>query len=44
MLGVYSARVMFHKGFYSGVWYGANYGGVMSGRVVKQSSAKSTEP
>jgi len=35
MLGTYSARVMFHKGFYSGVWYGANYGGVMSGRVVK---------
>ena len=34
ILGTYSARVMFHNGFYSGVWYSnpKNYGGVLSGR------------
>ena len=37
MIGAYSARVMIHKGFYSGVWYSnsKNYGGVMQGRIVK---------
>lgn len=36
LVGTYSARVMIHKGFYSGIWYstGKNYGGVMSGRIV----------
>ena len=40
MLGTYSCRVMFHGGFYSGVWYSKekNYGGVMSGRIVKETS------
>jgi hypothetical protein len=38
MIGTYSARVMFHRGFYTGIWYcGAkNYGGVMSGRILKE--------
>lgn len=42
ILGTYSARVMFHNGFYSGVWYSKpkNYGGVLSGRVLKQKTAK----
>lgn len=35
-LGRYSARVMFHRGYYSGVWHGDNYGGVMSGRIIKR--------
>ncbi len=35
ILGTYSARVIFHHGFYSGVWYGSGYGGVMSGQVSK---------
>lgn len=37
MIGTYSARVMFHNGFYTGIWYSnnRNYGGVMSGRIVK---------
>jgi hypothetical protein len=37
LLGTYSARVMIHHGFYSGVWYcgGKNYGGVMQGRITK---------
>jgi|CXWL01.1.fsa_nt_gi hypothetical protein len=37
MIGTYSARVMIHNGFYSGVWYcnAKNYGGVMQGRIVK---------
>lgn len=37
MIGAYSARVIFHKGFYSGVWYSnsRNYGGILSGRIVK---------
>ncbi len=38
MIGTYSARVMFHHGFYSGVWYskGNNYGGILAGRIRKQ--------
>ncbi len=37
LLGTYSARVMIHHGFYSGVWYCGekNYGGVMQGRITK---------
>lgn len=37
MIGTYSARVMIHNGFYSGVWYSnsKNYGGVMQGRIYK---------
>lgn len=42
-LGRYSARVMFHRGYYSGVWHGDNYGGVMSGRIVQPEEAKETE-
>ena len=40
MLGTYSCRVMFHGGFYSGIWYSKekDYGGVMSGRIVKEMS------
>ena len=38
-LGRYSARVMFHRGYYSGVWHGDNYGGVMSGRIIKTDAA-----
>ncbi len=38
MIGTYSARVMVHHGFYSGVWYcnEKDYGGVVQGRVFKQ--------
>lgn len=38
LLGTYSARVMIHHGFYSGVWYcgGKNYGGVMQGRITRK--------
>jgi hypothetical protein len=35
-LGTYSARVMVYRGFYSGTWFGANYGGVLAGQIVKQ--------
>lgn len=35
-LGRYSARVMIHRGYYGGVWHGDNYGGVMSGRIIKR--------
>ena len=37
LLGDYSARVMFHEGFYSGVWYSTKktYGGIMYGQVKK---------
>lgn len=33
-LGTYSARVMIHRGFYSGTWFGKNYGGVLSGQIL----------
>lgn len=41
-IGTYSARVMFHRGFYSGVWYSnaKNYGGTLSGRIVKSVASK----
>jgi hypothetical protein len=41
-MGTYSARVMFHRGFYSGTWLSnaKNYGGVMAGRVLKESEKK----
>lgn len=36
LLGTYSCRVIFHQGYYSGIWYSSTkgYGGVMSGRIV----------
>ena len=42
MIGTYSARVMFHHGFYSGVWYsvGNNYGGILAGRIRKQDKSE----
>jgi len=37
-MGTYSARVMFHRGFYSGTWLSnaKNYGGIMAGRVIRE--------
>lgn len=45
LLGTYSARVMIHHGFYSGVWYcgGKNYGGVMQGRITKKANEAEVE-
>ena len=34
-LGTYSARVMIYDGFYAGTWFGSNYGGVLSGQIIK---------
>lgn len=41
-LGNYSARVMVHEGYYSGVWYNGSktYGGVLSGRLVPANELK----
>jgi len=35
-LGVYSARVMIYRNFYSGTWFGDCYGGVLSGQILKR--------
>ncbi len=45
LLGTYSARVIFHKGFYSGIWYSntGNYGGVLSGRILKPDDKTATK-
>lgn len=45
MLGTYSARVMVHRGFYSGTWLSnaKNYGGVMAGRVIKENHAEAAQ-
>ncbi len=43
MIGKYSARVMIHGKFYAGTWFGSNYGGVLSGQVVKQADLKALE-
>lgn len=33
--GRYSARVMIYNGFYAGTWFGKNYGGILSGQIIK---------
>ncbi len=33
--GRYSARVMIYNGFYAGTWFGTNYGGILSGQIIK---------
>jgi len=45
-MGTYSARVMFHRGFYSGTWLSnaKNYGGIMAGRIVKEEAGKPETP
>lgn len=43
MLGTYSARVMIDNGFYAGTWFGAGYGGVMQGQIVKAADEKLVE-
>lgn len=40
MLGEYSARVMVYDGFYAGTWFGTNYGGILSGQIVKAADEK----
>ncbi len=42
-LGTYSARVMIYRGFYCGTWFGANYGGIMSGQILKDESVAEKE-
>ena len=39
-IGLYSARVMIYGNFYTGIWYGTNYGGVMSGQIVRAADEK----
>lgn len=39
-IGTYSARVVIHGGFYSGVWSGGGHGGVMAGQIVPASAAQ----
>lgn len=34
-LGIYSARVMFHRDYYAGTWFGPDCGGVLSGQIGK---------
>jgi hypothetical protein len=34
-IGTYSARVMVYRDYYAGTWFGTGYGGVMTGRIVK---------
>ena len=45
-MGTYSARVMFHRGFYSGTWLSnvKNYGGIMAGRITKEAGGPKDEP
>jgi hypothetical protein len=43
-LGTYSARVMVYRGFYAGTWFGTNYGGVLSGQIVKEEKKATSKP
>ncbi|MCG3132124.1 MAG: hypothetical protein FLDDKLPJ_02941 [Phycisphaerae bacterium] len=44
LVGTYSARVMIYRGFYSGCWFGAGYGGIMSGQIVPLNQAAGDPP
>ncbi|MBW7906009.1 MAG: hypothetical protein LC135_10510 [Phycisphaerae bacterium] len=44
LLGKYSARVMIHRDFYSGTWFGAGYGGVMCGQIVREAAEAGPRP
>jgi len=41
--GAFTARVMIFEGRYAGMWDGANHGGVMVGRIVKQNGAEAKD-
>lgn len=41
LIGTYSARVMIYNGYYSGMWFGDGYGGVMSGQITKAPASSS---
>ena len=43
-IGLYSARVMIYGNFYTGVWYGTNYGGIMSGQIVRADKEDAPAP
>ena len=43
-LGTYSARVMIYRGFYAGTWFGTNYGGILSGQIVKEEKKATSKP
>lgn len=40
-IGRYSARVMVFGNFYAGAWFGDGYGGVLSGRILRDEKPKS---
>ncbi len=40
LIGAYSARVMIYRNFYAGTWFGSNYGGVLSGQIVRETKAE----
>ena len=42
-VGKYTARVMIYRGLYAGTWFGKNYGGIMSGRLIKKKTSKNAE-
>ncbi len=42
-LGTYAARVMIDGDFYAGTWFGAGYGGVMSGQISKLPTQKNKD-
>lgn len=44
LLGTYSARVMIYRNYYCGTWFGPNYGGVMSGEIVKERQPARPQP
>jgi hypothetical protein len=42
-VGVYSARVMVYRNFYSGTWFGPDHGGILSGQVFKRETLERLE-
>lgn len=43
LIGAYSARVMIYDHFYCGAWFGKEYGGILSGQIIRQEDEKQLE-
>ncbi len=43
LIGAYSARVMIYGHFYCGAWFGKDYGGILSGQIIRQEDEEQLE-
>lgn len=43
LIGEYSARVMIYGKFYAGTWFGKDYGGILSGQIIRPADLEKIE-